>query len=74
MYVLFINVLVSLVTDDFDLPIMRRAGLPASLGGAAGEASFAESLSAMVEALLQANLSWSQNHGQLLAKKMAREV
>lgn len=43
-----------------DLPIIRKAGLPASLEEVAGEASLEGNLSAIIEAPLQPRSIWSQ--------------
>ena len=43
-----------------DLPIIRKAGLPASFEEVAGEASFEGKFSAIIEALLQPTSSWIQ--------------
>ena len=43
-----------------DLPIIRKAGLPASLEEVAGEASLEGNFSAILDALLQPTSSWSQ--------------
>ena len=43
-----------------DLPIIRKAGLPASLEEVPWEASFEGNFSAIIEVLLQPDSSWSQ--------------
>ena len=44
-----------------DLPIIRKAGLPASLEEVTGEASFEGNFSAITEILLQPTSNWNQN-------------
>ena len=54
----------------FDIPIIRSAGLPATLEEVAGEALLDDSFSAMTEAVLEANSSWSKSHGQFPCRKV----
>lgn len=46
-----------------DLPIIRRAGLPAAFEEVAGEASFDGGFSAITEALLQITSGWQAGSG-----------
>ena len=58
----------------FDLPIIRSAGLPATLEEVAREAFLDDNFSAMTEALLEASSSWSKCHGQLHAEKCSGDL
>ena len=70
----FISLLHLPVVGIVDLPIIRKAGLRASLEEVAGEASFDRGFSAMIRALLQATSSWSKSHKQLSPRPLAEKL